>query len=222
VVALQPLAAKQLLPRWRRKLRVIYQSVPRVIGAPSRARHSARVFRVVVVGHLRTVKDPLRAAYAVRRVPAASRLDVTHVGSALTKAWKRRAEHENTTNPRWHWLGETPLPRARRLIASSDLLVLSSRSEGGADVIGEACVAGVPIITTRIDGSMGLLGEGYPGRFEVGDTATLTRLLLRAENDERFLRELRRQCRVRASLFSEAREKRAWRQLLAELMPRSS
>ncbi len=222
VVALQPLAARQLLPRWRRKLRVIYQSVPRTVGLTSRVRRTGRDFRVVVVGHLRTVKDPLRTAYAVRRLPAASRLDVTHVGSALTEGWKRRAEHESKTNPRWHWLGETSLLRARRLIASSDLLVLSSRSEGGAGVVGEACVAGVPIVTTRIDGSLGLLGEDYPGTFDVGDTAALTRLLLRAEGDKRFLRELHRRCRACASLFSEAREKRAWHRLIAELMPRKS
>ncbi len=175
VIVLQPLAAKQLLPRWRRKLCVIYQSVSPTVRTLSRARARPHALRVIVVGHLRAVKDPLRAAYAVRRLPRDSRIIVSHVGSALSESWHRRARRESDSNARWKWLGEMSHPRTRRLIASSDLMVLSSRSEGGANVIGEACVDGVPILTTAIDGCFGLLGNRYPGTFEVGDTgSTLT------------------------------------------------
>jgi hypothetical protein len=34
--------------------------------------------------------------------------------------------------------------------------------EGGANVISEAIVDGIPVIASRIDGSVGLLGAEYP------------------------------------------------------------
>jgi len=54
--------------------------------------------------------------------------------------------------------------------------------EGGANVISEAVVAGVPILASNISGSVGLLGRDYPGYFSVGNTDQLRELLLRAES----------------------------------------
>lgn len=203
VVVLQPMALRALPATLRRKARVIYQSIPPLAVA---VRRRDNRFRVAVVAHLRHVKDPLRTAYAVRALPDTSRIEVVHAGSALTVAWRRSAEREHTRNWRWHWLGEIAPRRAQRLIAGSDLLVISSRSEGGAHVIGEACVAGVPVLATRIDGNVGLLGADYPGYFAVGDTRALTRLLRRAEQDPRFLASLRRKSQARRALFRESRE----------------
>jgi glycosyltransferase involved in cell wall biosynthesis len=100
-------------------------------------------------------------------------------------------------------------------------MVLSSRSEGGANVVSEAVAAGVPILASRIDGSVGLLGVHYPGYFPVGNTAALTRLLQRIETDLDFLTRLRGAIADRAHLFQPAREKRAWRQLLGEVRRKS-
>jgi hypothetical protein len=63
LVALQPLARRELAPGLRRKVRVIYQSAPRT---PGPIRPGGRYFDVCVVGHLREVKDPFRAALASR------------------------------------------------------------------------------------------------------------------------------------------------------------
>jgi hypothetical protein len=57
-------------------------------------------------------------------------------------------------------------------------MVLSSLSEG-ANVVSETVVAGVPILASRMDGNVGLLGADYPGYFPVGDTKTSARLLRR-------------------------------------------
>jgi glycosyltransferase involved in cell wall biosynthesis len=89
-------------------------------------------------------------------------------------------------NPRYHWLGERSHGRALRVLARSHLLVLSSLSEGGANAISEALALRVPIVASRISGSIGLLGEAYPGYFPVQDTAALAHLLLRAETDDTF------------------------------------
>ena len=96
-------------------------------------------------------------------------------------------------------------------------MVLSSLSEGGANVISEAIVAGVPILVSRMDGNVGLLGSDYPAYFPVGDTRALARLLRRIEDDAQFVATLRRAIARRAPLFRLEREVAAWRRLLAEL-----
>ena len=120
-------------------------------------------------------------------------------------------------NPRYRWIGEVPHARARRVIATSDLLVVSSRGEGGANVIGEAITCGVPVLSSKIAGSVGILGSSYPGYFDVGDTKTLTNLLRRAETDTAFFDKLRSRARELAPLFDPKRERDAWRTLLARV-----
>jgi glycosyltransferase involved in cell wall biosynthesis len=100
-------------------------------------------------------------------------------------------------------------------------MVLSSLSEGGANVISEAVVGGVPILASRIDGNVGLLGGDYPGYFPVGDTKALARLLQRIETDPRFVARLRRAIGRRAPLFRLTREVATWRRLLVEVSVRS-
>jgi glycosyltransferase involved in cell wall biosynthesis len=89
--------------------------------------------------------------------------------------------------------------------------------EGGANVISEAIVDGTPVIASRIPGSIGLLGANYPGFYPVGDTAALRDLLLRAERDPRFYRELRLRCANMERLFRPTGERAAWAKLLSEL-----
>jgi len=219
IVVLQPRARDELLPRLRKKLRVIYQSVATPLRQRPAHLHpgSRRNFDVCVIGHLRPVKDPFRTAMAARRLPAASRVRILHLGAAMTEAMARRAREETNLNPRYHWLGEQPRWRVQRILQQSQLCVLSSKLEGGANVVSEAIAAGVPLLASCIPGSIGLLGDDYPGYFRVGDTEGLTRLLARAETDREFLAKLRSQCAKLVPLFDPARERAAWRQLLEEL-----
>ena len=216
LVVLQPKASEELEPHLRERVRVIYQSVsarPRK-RLPPEARRS---FDVCVIGHLRPVKDPLRAALAARRLPPSSRVRILHLGAAMDERMAGRARAESRANPRYQWLGEQPRWRVRKVLARSALCVLSSKLEGGANVVSEAIVAGVPLLASRIAGSVGLLGESYPGYFRVGDTEGLARLLDHAETDRTFLASLRSHCAKLAPLFDPAREKTAWIKLLEEL-----
>jgi putative glycosyltransferase (TIGR04348 family) len=214
IVALQPLAVAQVPTSVRAKVRVIYQS-----AEPTRSvgKHSRGFFDVCVAGHLRYVKDPLRTAYAVRRLPAASRIRVFQAGGAMEPSAARMATAEQALNPRYRWLGPLSRARTRRLIARSRVLVLSSRMEGGANVISEAVVDGTPVIASRIPGSVGLLGDDYSGYFPVGDTESLRELLVRAESDPGFYRCLQQHCSSLAWLFRPEEERERWRRLLHEL-----
>jgi len=214
LVALQPLAGDALPEHARDKLRVIYQSAEPV---PRADLPEPGVFQVCVLAHLRAVKDPLQAAYAVRDLPASSRIRVVHAGAALSPEMAEAARSEEASNRRYRWLGDLPRPEALKLLACSRLLALTSRLEGGANVVSEALAASVPVISSQIPGSIGLLGQDYPGYFPVADTEALRRLLLRAESDAAFYEELKQWCASLKSLVDPARERKSWESLLAEL-----
>jgi putative glycosyltransferase (TIGR04348 family) len=213
LVVLQPLGLEELPGRLRGKGRVIYQST----RAPRLKRSQRKTFQVCVLGHLRPVKDPFRTALAARLLPARSRVRVLHVGAALTPEMAAQACAEMERNPRYRWLGELPRWKALRVVGQSHLLVLTSLMEGGANAISEAIVAAVPVLSSRIAGSMGLLGADYPGYFPVGDTRDLAGLLERAESDASFYNKLRTWCGGLRPLFHPSRERESWRKLLSEL-----
>lgn len=214
LVVLQPEGKKELSPRLRGKVRTIVQSVE----APSRKPEPLkRAFEVCVVGHLRPVKDPFRAALAAKRLPADSRIRIVHLGAALSDDMRRRAEAETEANPRYEWLGERSHAQTMQRLARARLLVLSSKMEGGANVVCEALAVGTPVVSSRIAGSIGLLGRDYPGYFPPGDTRALADLLHKAETDEAFYRHLADWCRDRAPQVRPERERQAWNDLLDEL-----
>ena len=219
LVALQELARRRVPARFRDKLRIVYQSALPVHRGRAERTGS---FDVVVIGHLREVKDPFRAAQAARRLPASSRIRIVHLGAAETPKWAAAAKAEMAINPRYVWRGDRPRADVRRLLGRARAMVLSSLSEGGANVISEAVAAGVPVLATRIEGSVGLLGRDYPGYFSVGDTEALAQLLNRIETDTAFLERLHRAIARRAHLFRPAHEKAAWRKLIDEIMLKSS
>jgi putative glycosyltransferase (TIGR04348 family) len=206
----------QAIPeRFAEILHVIYQSAPPL----SRARKpSKRFFDTCVIGHLREEKDPLRAAFAVRDLPASSRIRVIHLGKAHDQDWAGRAKAEMARNTRYVWRGEVPGWAVRKEFVKTRLMVLSSIMEGGANVISEAVVAGVPVIASNIPGSVGLLGDEYPGYYPVGETAALSAVLRRAETEPEFLSDLTQRCAVRAPLFRPEAERESWRTLLSRFL----
>jgi putative glycosyltransferase (TIGR04348 family) len=213
LVGLHAAIADAVPPPYRDKVRVIYQSA-RLLAQRQPVRRS---FRVLVVGHLREEKDPLRPALAARALPASSRLRIEHFGKAHDPTWADAARAEMALNPRYRWHGEVTHARIRRAYASAHLLVLPSRMEGGANVVSEAVAAGLPVLASRIPGSLGLLGEDYPGYFPVANAGALAALMWRAESDPSFYQTLEMACDARRSLFTPEREREGWVQLLGEL-----
>ncbi|MBB3190555.1 selenoneine biosynthesis selenosugar synthase SenB [Halomonas cerina] len=213
LVGLHDCLEEDLPARFHPRLRVVHQSA---LPLPSRAAGPGeRTFDVLVAGHLREEKDSLRAALAVRDLPPASRLRVVQLGGAHGLDWARAARDEMARNPRYRWLGDLPRWRVRQWMARARLMVISSRMEGGANVVSEACVAGLPVIASDIPGNRGLLGEDYPGYFPVGDTEALRACLRRAEREPAFVEQLRRHVQARAPLFTPAAEREALAGVLA-------
>lgn len=214
LVTLHRLATQVLPDDVHHKVHVIHQSA---LALPQPAKRSQKYFDICVAGHLREEKDSMRVAFAVRDLPANSCIRVLHFGKAHNEKWASDAMDEMKTNPRYHWYGEVPHWKVRRAYSSCHLMVLPSIMEGGANVISEATVAGLPVIASDIDGSVGLLGDSYSGYFPVRDTKALRVLLLKAEAEPAFVSMLEKQCKQRAALFTREAEKNAWAELLQNL-----
>ena len=205
LIVLQPRAAEELPSRLRRKVRVVVQS------SGTKLRHApvTRKFRVCVIGHLRAEKDPMRTLAALSHLPGSDELEVVHLGAALDAQLGSEASAAMAREPRYRWLGSVPHARALRWLASSHVMVISSRMEGGANVVCEALRIGVPVLASRIPGNLGLLGTGYAGYFDLGDERALAALIRRAATDAGFYRKLESQVGPLRSMVSPRAEARA-------------
>ena len=225
IVVLQQATAKDVSPIWQAKVRTIYQSVTNIGAANLDGQNNSQgfaqkkdeTFAVLVASNLRQPKDPFLTAIAVRNLPSDSKIQVTHLGAAMSDEMQSFAEQETINNSRYHWAGSLSHQETLNAIAQSDLLVNSSKVEGGSAVISEAIAANTPILATRIAGNRGLLGDDYSGMFEVGDTNQLRTLLLEAEQKGDFFDELKRQCKNRKHLITPKFERETWANLLNEL-----
>lgn len=206
LIGLHRAVAEDIPEQFRAKVRIVLQSAEKPLQKNAPATDT---FDCCVIGHLRDEKDSLRAALAARRLPADSRIRIVQAGKPHSPDWRAMAEKEATLNPRFRWLGEIDRAGVSSLMTTSQLMVISSRMEGGANVVSEACRAGLPIIASDIPGNRGLLGDAYPGYYPVADDQALARLLLRAERDAEFLSGLRSNVTRLAGDFTPAAEQAA-------------
>jgi putative glycosyltransferase (TIGR04348 family) len=203
IIVLQSEARLELTNILRAKTRIVYQSAaPSVRHAPPKNR-----FRVAVVGHLRDVKDPFRAALALAHLD--QDLQVVQVGDALTPGMKAKAHSLMKREPRYRWLGGRTHLQTLGWIARSHLLVVSSVMEGGANVIAEAARIGTPVLASRVSGNVGMLGRGYPGYFPLFNQRALARLIATSMEEKKFVWKLQRALAARRHLFAPAAESRA-------------
>ncbi len=213
LIVLQDMGLAELAPTLRRKTRVVYQSAPVVKRPPS----LKSCFEVVVSGHLREEKDPFRAAAALARLPTESRIRVNHMGGAMSAAMAKEARAWMKRESRYYWLGNVAHGKALRVLARSRLMVISSRMEGGANVVSEALANNVPVIASRVSGNIGMLGKSYAGYYALEDERALAWLLSRAEKDAAFYQNIASQCRARKSLITPASERNALQRVLREV-----
>ena len=202
IVVLQEMALHELAAGAREKARVIFQSAKSIKSAAPLKNQ----FEISVIGHLREEKDPFRCAMALSYLPQNSRIRICHMGRAMSAEMERQAQQWMSREPRYRWMGEIPHWQVRKRLARSRAMVISSRMEGGANVISEALVAHVPIIASRVPGNIGMLGEDYNGYYAVEDKRKLAMLMQRLETDRGFCAALKKQCAARLPLVHEKRE----------------
>jgi putative glycosyltransferase (TIGR04348 family) len=215
LVVLQPEGLHELQPDLRHKANVIYQSARSL--KPAAKNFPARYFTVAMVGHLRNEKDPatfMRAAALI----AHANIRMIHIGSAMDPMLGAEAELTQRLNSCYRWLGNVAHARARQILKRSHLMVISSKMEGGANVIIEAVTSGVPVLASNIQGNRGMLGETYSGYFPVGDSKALASLIDRSMADAAFYARLLAQCHARSSLFSPQHEQAALLQLMNDVL----
>ena len=218
LVVLQDLGPQALPDSVRAKARVVFQSTTARATLPKTPCH----LRAVMVGHLRDEKDPRTLFSAARLLSQADGVLIDHIGQPLDAALGEAAQATAAACPHYRWLGGLPHAATRQRMQRAHVLVHTSRMEGGAHVVMEAVCSGTPVLASRIDGNVGLLGADYSGYFEPGDAAGLSGLLrqVRASQGQSdgLLARLTAQCAVRAPLFAPAAERRALLGLVAELM----
>ena len=154
LVVLNEVGPWRLPPALRDRVTVCLQS-----ATPRRARaKTTRHLRALMVGHLRDEKQPQTYFDAARALAHRSDILFDHIGGGLDPALAEQARALAAQQPRYRWLGALPHAATRARIAAAHVLVHPSRMEGGANAVIEAVVSGTPVLASRIDGNVGLLG----------------------------------------------------------------
>jgi len=214
LVVLNQMGPLSLLQALRPKSRVVLQSC----AARQTLHKTQQHLRALMVGHLRAEKSPQTYFDAAHLLHGRPDILLDHIGAALDPAIGVLAGTLMAENPRYRWLGGLPHAATRRRIQAAHLLVHPSRMEGGAHVVIEAVRSGTPVLASRIDGNVGLLGENYDGYFPVDDASALATLLQRLRDEPAMLKHLQQQCDERAPLFEPAQESANLHALIGELL----
>lgn len=217
LIVLQERAPDDVPPAYRDKCVLCWPSIE---PAPLRPRAPGPL-RLVMVGHLRSEKDPRTAFAALRLLADRAGWIFDHYGAALDVALGAEARALQIEIPAYRWHGGVPHDAARQAIAGAHALVHPSVMEGGAHVVMEAICAGTPVLASRIPGNLGLLGGDWPAVFEPGDAAGLAALIARCLDEPAMLPALARAGAARAPLFEPAREQGTLLTLMASLLEKT-
>ena len=186
IVVLQSAALAMIPKHLQTKTHIIYQSTKSV----KRKALLKKSFLISVIGHLRPEKDPFCTPECLKYLRPESKIQVLHLGKAMSPEMKSLAKAYSKELKNYQWLDELSHSETLQQLSRSHLMVISSLMEGGAHVVTEAIAIGVPVIASDIPGNRGLLGEDYPGYYPVGDAKELAQILEKAEFEPSFYRSL--------------------------------
>ncbi|MBS7807468.1 selenoneine biosynthesis selenosugar synthase SenB [Variovorax sp. PCZ-1] len=212
LIVLQELGINSLPKQHRGKTSVVFQSTTSRKTLAKTDKH----LNAVMVGHLRDEKMPQTLFEAARLLKHEKDIRITHIGAGLDEKLAQDAINTEALCAGYIWARGLKHAQTRQRIQRAHVLVHTSKMEGGAHVIMEAVCSGTPVLASRMDGNVGMLGGGYDGYFPVGDASALAALLRRCKNEPTFLDHLSSQCALRAPLFSPLSEQTALLQLVAK------
>jgi putative glycosyltransferase (TIGR04348 family) len=211
LIVLQELGIQSLPAQHRSKARVVFQSTT----SRKTLRKTNKHLNAVMVGHLRDEKMPQTLFEAARLLSGDTAIRITHIGAGLDEKLAEDAIKTEALCAGYTWARGLKHAQTRLRIQRAHVLVHTSKMEGGAHVIMEAVCSGTPVIASRMDGNVGMLGSGYDGYFPVGDAQALAALLRRCKNEPAFLDHLAKQCTLRAPLFAPMAEQTSLLKIVA-------
>lgn len=214
LIVLQELGAQQLPAQHRGKTVTVFQSTGTRKTLPKTHKH----LNAVMVGHLRDEKMPQTLFAAARLLKEDPHIRITHIGAGLDENLAQDAIKTEALCAGYIWARALKHAQTLAKIQRAHVLVHTSKMEGGAHVVMEAVCSGTPVLASRMDGNVGMLGGDYAGYFPVGDAQALADLLRRCKNEPSFLDLLAQQCAKRAPLFSPASEQANLNALVAQAL----
>ncbi len=212
LIVLQELGIQSLPAQHRAKTQVVFQSTTSRQTLPKTTRH----LNAVMVGHLRDEKMPQTLFEAARLLANDREIRITHIGAGLDEKLAQDAINTESLCEGYTWARGLKHTQTRQRIQRAHVLVHTSKMEGGAHVIMEAVCSGTPVLASRMDGNVGMLGAAYDGYFPVGDASSLAALLRRCKNEPVFLDHLSSQCTQRAPLFAPLAEQTSLLRIVAQ------
>lgn len=162
-----------------------------------------------LIAHLREVKNPFLMNKAMELIPD-SDFHAYTLGSALEHCAAAEARAWQRTDSRFKWLDNLPHPETLAWISQVTATLNTSHMEGGANSVGESIMLGTPVLASRIEGNVGMLGEDYDGFFKPNCPHSLANLMQRVLNEPAFLQHLRLQVKERQPHFSPDSETQDW------------
>ena len=218
LIVLQDMGPKSLPAEFQSKCHVIFQSTPRRQSVTK----TTQKLRALMVGHLRAEKSPETYFAAAKILATRSDIVLDHIGAPLDAELGRQARQLALEVPTYRYLGEQTHASTRARIARAHVLVHPSRMEGGAHVVMEAIMSGTPVLASRIDGNVGMLGVDYAGYFDCGDANQLAEMLIACREGQNQpsskLAHLARQCSFREKLFEPLAEQTSLRRTFAQAL----
>lgn len=168
---------------------------------------------IALIGHLRTVKNPFLLNHALSLLPDLD-IHAYSIGEAREASMERSAHHWEKREPRYSWLGNMSHGETLGWVQKVTLTINSSHLEGGSNAVAESIVLGTPVLASRIEGNIGMLGDDYAGYFQPNSATDLAKVLQRCCDDPTFLQQLRDQVSARQEMFSTSSETQGWLKLL--------
>ncbi len=216
LVVSQDASLSSVPERFRSKALVVHKSI-QLPDELSDLIHETDRELFTVVGHLRAEKQPFMAVEAFQLLGDSSRLKLVLLGKEIDDDSGEIARNWQNRDHRFQWLGGLDHSEAIGWIKRSVATINTSIMEGGANSVGESIMLGVPVLASRIEGNVGMLGNDYLGYFDPNSRQELANLIQQVISDTHFLERLRAQVSARRYKFSRENEKQGWLNIIQKL-----
>jgi glycosyltransferase involved in cell wall biosynthesis len=175
------------------------------------------ILQVARLDYLKDHATAVRTLEHVVRVRPDARLVLVGEGPELAKTRQLVLDRGLQSQVRFLGLRKD----VARLLAASDLFLLTSVSEGIPLTVIEAMAAGLPVVATRVGGLSEVVEDGRTGLLcPAGDAAALAEALVKIAGQPALYRQLAEAGRDRAlTVFSESRMHAGYQELYQEMLP---